>query len=101
MRSPSGAKIGVPWVTAKAPWPCAVTQGTPIFAPDGDRIGSVRQVVADAHGNVQQVLVRVDGETASLPANYFQASGSGLISVVGEGQIKRIAEQQEAAENGG
>jgi hypothetical protein len=76
----------------------AVAQGTPIFAPDGDRIGRVRQVVADAHGNVQQVLVRVDGETASLPANYFQASGSGLISVVGEGQIKQIAEQQEAAE---
>ena len=77
----------------------AVTQGTPIFAPDGDRIGRVRQVVADAHGNVQQVLVRVDGETASLPASYFQASGSGLISVVGEGQIKRMAEQQEAAED--
>ena len=76
----------------------AVTQGTPIFAPDGDRIGRVRQVVSDAHGNVQQLLVKVDGETATLPANYFQASGSGLISVIGEGQIKQVAEQQEQAE---
>ena len=79
----------------------AVERGTPIFAPDGDRIGRVRQIVSDAHGNVQQLLVRVDGETASLPANYFQASGSGLISVMGEGQIKQIAQQQEAAEEAG
>ena len=43
-------------------------------------------------------MYQVDGETATLPANYFQASGSGLISVIGEGQIKQIAEQQEAAQ---
>ena len=59
----------------------------------------MRQVVTDAQGNVQQLLVRVDGEQATLPANYFQASGSGLVSVIGEGQIKQIAEQQEAAED--
>ena len=79
----------------------AIDRGTPIFAPDGDRIGRVRQVVGDARGNVQQLLVKVDGEEATLPANYFQASGSGLISVIGEGQIKQIAEQQEEASEGG
>lgn len=79
----------------------AVEEGTPVFAPDGDRIGRVRQVVSDARGNVQQLLVKVDGQEAVLPANYFQASGSGLVSVMGEGQIKQIARQQEAAEEAG
>lgn len=79
----------------------AVEKGTPIFAPDGDRIGRVRQVVSDARGNVQQLLVKVDGKTATIPADYFQANGSGLVSVMGEGQIKQIAQQQEAAEEAG
>ena len=35
---------------------------------------------------------------ATLPANYFQANGSGLVSVIGEGQIKQIADQQDEAE---
>lgn len=77
----------------------AVERGTPIFAADGDRIGRVRQVVSDARGNVRQLLVRVDGAEAMIPANYFQASAGGLVSAVGEGQIKQIARQQEAAES--
>lgn len=79
----------------------AVDRGTPIFAPDGDRIGRVRQVFTDANGNVQQLLVKVDGEMATIPASNFQASGSGLVSAMGEGQIKQVAQQQEAAEEAG
>lgn len=76
----------------------SVERGTPIFAADGDRIGRVRQVVSDARGNVEQLLVRVDGAEAMLPASAFEASGSGLLSVMGEGQIKQIARQQEEAD---
>lgn len=100
----SGSFAGGPLTAAgslasQAPGAFAIERGTPIFAPDGDRIGRVRRVVSDARGNVRQLLVNVDGEQATLPANYFQASGSGLISVIGEGQIKQIAEQQEDAED--
>jgi hypothetical protein len=101
--SGAGAFAGGPLTAAgslasQADGAFAIERGTPIFAPDGDRIGRVQQVVSDARGNVQQVLVKVDGERATLPANYFQANGSGLVSVIGEGQIKQIADQQEDAQ---
>ena len=76
----------------------AVEKGTPILAPDGQKIGKVRQVVADSRGQVQQLLVKVDGEKALLPASNFQANGDVLVSAMGEGTIKQIAEQQEEAE---
>jgi hypothetical protein len=73
-----------------------VESGTPIFEADGDKIGKVRQVFTDAHGHVQQLLVKVDGETATLPASNFQANGHGIVSAMGETQIKQLAQQQEA-----
>jgi hypothetical protein len=75
----------------------AVEKGTPILDASGDKIGSVRSVVADARGHVQQLLVKVDGERALLPGGVFQVSGEALISSMGEGQIKQIANQQEDA----
>jgi hypothetical protein len=78
----------------------SVERGTSIFAPDGRLIGSVSGVVANAQGEVEQLIVTVDGARATLPSSYFQTSGSGLVSAAGEGQIKQMAEQQqvEAAE---
>jgi hypothetical protein len=75
----------------------AVEKGTPIFDASGDKIGSVRGMVADARGRVEQLLVKVDGERALLPAGAFQVSGEALISAMSEGQIKQIANQQEDA----
>ena len=75
----------------------AVDKGTPIFDASGDKIGSVRGVVADARGQIQQLLVKVDGERALLPAGNFQVSGEALISAMGESQIKRMANQQDNA----
>jgi hypothetical protein len=75
----------------------AVEKGTPIFDASGEKIGSVRSVVADARGRVQQLLVKVDGERALLPAGAFQVSGEALVSAMSEGQIKQIANQQEGA----
>jgi hypothetical protein len=46
---------------------------------------------------VQQLLVKVDGETATLPASNFQANGHGIVSAMGETQIKQLANQQEEA----
>ena len=75
----------------------AVDKGTPIFDASGDKIGTVRSVVADARGQVQQLLVKVDGERALLPASNFQVSGEGIVSAMGESQIKQMADQQDNA----
>lgn len=73
-----------------------VTRGMPVLAPDGERIGKVRQLFTDARGEVQQLLVKVDGQTALLPAANFSASGNAVASAMTESQIKQAAAQQQA-----
>lgn len=73
----------------------AIASGTPVSGPDGDTLGMVREVVADAHGQVEQVLVEVDGMTASLPASNFSASGDALVSTMSAADIRHVAQQQD------
>lgn len=73
----------------------SVSRGMSVLGPDGHRLGKVRSVIADAHGEVQAVLVKVDGATATLPAANFSGEGTALISAMGKSQIK----QQQAASN--
>jgi hypothetical protein len=63
----------------------------------GDKIGKVQQVIANGQGQVQSLLVKVDGAKAMLPAGNFQAAGNGnaLVSAMGEGAIKQTAQQQD------
>lgn len=75
-----------------------VTRGMPVLAPDGERIGKVRQLFTDARGEVQQLLVKVDGQTALLPAANFSASGNAVASAMTESQIKQTAAQQQQAD---
>lgn len=76
-----------------------VSKGMRVLGPDGNRLGKVRGVIADAHGQVQELLVKVDGATATLPAANFSGSGNTLVSAMGEGQIKdTAASQKEAAQ---
>jgi hypothetical protein len=75
----------------------AVNRGTAIFDAAGERIGRVRQVVADTRGQVEQLLVSVGGERALLPAGNFRVTGDALVSAMSEAQIERLAEQQEEA----
>ncbi|MFM6829663.1 MAG: hypothetical protein ACKOVA_04920 [Novosphingobium sp.] len=74
-----------------------VSKGMRVLGPDGDRLGKVRGVIADSHGQVQALLVKVDGATATLPAANFSGSGNALVSAMGEGQIKDAAVRQEKA----
>lgn len=71
-----------------------VKRGMKLFDADGERIGQVRQVIADARGQVQALVVKVDDTVATLPATAFTTDGSALVSLAGEGQIKAIGEQQ-------
>jgi len=54
-------------------------------------------VITDGRGEVQSLLVKVDGEQASLPAANFTGSGNAVMSAMGEGQIKQVARQQDEA----
>ena len=77
----------------------SVTSGMPVLSPDGERIGRVRQVLSNAHGEAEQLLVKVDGQLATLPAANFSASGNAVMSAMSESQIKQLGSQQEAAKD--
>ncbi|ALR19226.1 hypothetical protein [Sphingobium baderi] len=76
-----------------------VTRGMPVLSPDGERIGRVRQVISNAHGEAQQIFVKVDGQMATLPAANFSASGNAVMSAMNESQIKQTAADQKAADD--
>lgn len=71
-----------------------ITKGAPVFAPDGDKIGKVREIFTNGRGQIQQLLVNVDGSKVLLPASNFSANGSGVVSAMTEGEIKKTGEQQ-------
>jgi len=75
----------------------AVSKGMRVLGPDGNRLGKVSGVIADVHGGVQALLVKVDGTTATLPAANFSGSGNALVSAMGESQIKDTAARQDTA----
>lgn len=73
-----------------------VSKGMRVLGPDGDRLGKVRGVIADSRGQVQALLVKIDGATATLPAANFSGSGNAVVSAMGEGQIKDAAKSQDS-----
>lgn len=77
-----------------------VTRGMPVLAPDGERIGKVRQLFIDGRGEIQQLLVKVGDTAALLPAGNFSASGNAVTSAMTEGQIRQAAQQQAAGSDG-
>lgn len=77
-----------------------VAKGTTLYSPDGEKLGKVKQVVADGRGNVEQLLVKVDGQEALLPADSFSASGNMLVTGMSEAEIKRVSEAQDSTSDG-
>ncbi len=73
-----------------------VKPGMKLLDANGEKIGKVREVIADGRGRVEALVVKVDGETATLPASSFSTSGSALITGMTEGQIKTAAADQQA-----
>jgi hypothetical protein len=72
----------------------SVAPGMGVVDSAGNAIGSVRQVVADARGRVQQVLVTTDEGTALLPAANFSAAGNLLVSGMSQGKVEKTARRQ-------
>lgn len=73
-----------------------VKPGMKLFDASGEKIGKVKDVIADAHGTVQELVVKVDGAVATLPAANFSGNGELLVSAMGEGAIKSTAAEQKA-----
>ena len=71
-----------------------IKPGTNLFDLDGDKIGKVREVFADANGRVRGLLVKVDDTTALLPVNNFAADGQSLVTGLSEAQIMAAGEAQ-------
>lgn len=74
-----------------------ISRGMPVTDDDGDRIGVVKQVIADGRGRVQQLVVQTEDGPATVPAGNFTGSGSLLISAMGEGKLEKTARKQAEA----
>lgn len=61
----------------------AVAPGMPVMAPNGEPIGSVRQIVSDSRGRVQEVLVSAGRRQLTIPAAELSASGNVLVAAEG------------------
>ena len=71
-----------------------IKSGTTLFDLDGDKIGKVREVFADANGRVKGLLVKVDDTTALLPVNDFAAAGQNLVTAMSEAQVEAVGAAQ-------
>lgn len=74
--------------------------GTQLFDMTGQKIGKVKEVVADASGRVKALVVKVKDTTATLPAADFAANGDALVSVMSASQITATGEKQAASTPG-
>ncbi len=92
----SGALAAAGSAAAGAQGTFSVEKGMSVLDASGDKIGKIQQVVANGRGQVQSLLVKVDGERAMIPAGNFSAAGNGnaVVSAMGQGTIEQIASQQ-------
>ena len=71
-----------------------IKSGTQLYDMAGEKIGKVKQVVADANGRVKALVVKVEDTTATLPAANFAANGETLVTAMSEGQIVAAGDKQ-------
>jgi hypothetical protein len=78
-----------------------IAPGMAVSDDDGDRIGTVSQVITDSRGRVQQLVVMTDDGPATVPAGNFTGTGSLLISAMGEWKLEKTARRQAKEETPG
>ncbi|ANY21200.1 hypothetical protein A6F68_02710 [Tsuneonella dongtanensis] len=71
-----------------------IAPGMAVLDKSGDQIGSVRQVIADSRGRVEQLVVMTEDGPATIPAGNFTGSGSLLVSAMSEGKLEKTARRQ-------
>ena len=65
----------------------AVQPGMDVLAPGGEKLGEVSQVIADADGRINEVIVEQADREVAIPAADLQGSGSALVALDGSGQV--------------
>lgn len=78
-----------------------IKSGTQLYDMAGEKIGKVKEVVADAQGRVRALVVKVDDTTAMLPAANFAANGDTLVTAMSEGQIEAAGNKQASGNTAG
>lgn len=68
--------------------------GSQLFDMTGEKIGKVKEVVADAQGQVTALVVKVKDTTATLPAADFAANGDVLVTAMSQAQIEAVGDKQ-------
>ncbi|MFC0588939.1 PRC-barrel domain-containing protein [Novosphingobium aquiterrae] len=74
-----------------------VKPGTQLFDMSGEKIGKIKEVVADASGRIKALVVNVKDTTATLPAADFAANGDVLVTVMSAAQISATGEKMTAS----
>ena len=68
--------------------------GSQLYDMTGEKIGKVKEVVADAKGRVTALVVKVKDRTATLPASDFAANGDVLVTAMSQAQIVATGDKQ-------
>lgn len=71
-----------------------IKSGTQLYDMAGEKIGKVKEVMADAQGRVRALVVKVDDTTTTLSAANFAANGDVLVTAMSEAQIVAAGEKQ-------
>ena len=71
-----------------------IKSGTQLYDMAGEKIGKVKEVIADAQGRVRALVIKVDDTTATLPAANFAANGDVLVTAMSEAQIEAAGNKQ-------
>lgn len=66
----------------------AVAPGMDVFGSSGEKIGEVRQVIADSRGTVSEVVVKQSGQDVTYPAASLQGAGSALFAAEGNAAVQ-------------
>lgn len=68
--------------------------GSQLYDMTGEKIGKVKEVVADTKGRVTALVVKVKDTTATLPTSYFAANGDVLVTAMSQAQIVATGDKQ-------
>lgn len=74
-----------------------VKPGTQLFDMTGEKIGKIKEVIADGTGRVKALVVNVKNTTATLPTADFAANGDVLVTVMSAAQISATGEKMAAS----
>ena len=68
--------------------------GSQLYDMTGEKIGKVKEVIADTKGRITALVVKVKDTTATLPTSDFAANGDVLVTAMSQAQIVATGDKQ-------